>query len=346
MKFTLQQIAHLIGGEVQGDNTLEVDKLGKIDEPNLPNSICFLANPKYENYLYTTNATAVIINRSFQAKKEINPALILVDDAYSAFTRLLKEYEKIKNALYFNQKKGIEQPSFVSPQAQVGEGVYVGAFAYVSASCKIGKNVKIYPQVYVGENVSIGDNSIIYAGAKIYADSQIGQNCVIHAGAVIGADGFGFAPQADGSYDNIPQLGNVILEDNVSIGANTTIDRATIGSTIIRKGVKLDNLIQVGHNAEIGENTVIAAQTGISGSTKIGKNCMIGGQVGLAGHLKIADNTKIGAQAGLNADVRESGTVIIGSPAFEVKSFMKSSVIFRRLPDLQKRIEHLEQKLK
>jgi UDP-3-O-[3-hydroxymyristoyl] glucosamine N-acyltransferase len=345
MKFTLQQIADLLGGKVIGNPAFTISRLGKIDEPNESESICFLANPKYENYIYSTNATAVIVSEGFQAKNEIKASLVVVKDAYTGFTRLLEEYEKIISAQYHSRKLGIEEPSFIHKSLIINEGLFVGAFAYISAGCTIGQNVKIYPHTYIGENVMIGDNTVIYAGVKIYPNTKIGKNCAIHAGAVIGSEGFGFAPQADGSFKNIPQLGNVVLEDEVSIGANTTIDRSTLGSTIIRKGAKLDNLIQIGHNVEIGKNTVMAAQVGIAGSTKIGDNCMLGGQAGLAGHISIADYTKIGAQSGLNASIKEPNTTVLGAPAFEYKGFMKSSVIFRKLPDLQKRIEQLEQKI-
>ena len=345
MKFTVQEIANLLNGEVKGDNTLEIDKLAKIDEEAQEGGLCFFANPKYENYLYTTKATAILISKDFVPKKNINSTLILVDDAYSAFTVLLEQYEKIIMQQFYATKIGLEQPCVVGENTKYAEGVYVGAFAYIGKNSILEENVKIFPQSYIGENVKIGKNTIIYAGAKIYENTIIGENCIIHSGAVIGSSGFGFAPQKDGTYKNIPQLGCVILEDNVSIGANTTVDRATIGVTLIREGTKLDNLIQVAHNVVIGKNTVIAAQTGISGSTKIGDNCAIGGQVGLAGHIDIAKNTKIGAQAGLSSSIRKDGSTIIGSPAFDYRDFFKSSVVFRRLPDLEKRIKELEEKI-
>ncbi len=346
MKFTLQQLAGLLNGRVEGDDTKIVDKLGKIDETTLDQegAVCFLANPKYESFIYQTKATAVIVSETFVPKHPISSNLIWVKDAYSAFTTLLEQYEAITKAQYFAKKIGIENPSFVSPKAQLGENIYVGAFAYIGENTKIGKNVKIYPQSYIGENVEIGDNSIIYAGVKIYQDCKIGQNCTLHAGVVIGAEGFGFAPQPDGSYKNIPQLGNVILEDNVNIGANTTIDRATIGATIIGKGTKIDNLVQVGHNVEIGKNTVIASQVGIAGSAKIGDNCMLGGQVGISGHISIANGSKFAGQSGLNNNITTPNKSWFGSPVLEYKEFLKSYVIFKQLPDLKKRVEDLEKK--
>jgi UDP-3-O-[3-hydroxymyristoyl] glucosamine N-acyltransferase len=344
MKFTITQIAALLGGEVQGDGNLTVDKLAKIDEQAPEGSICFLANPKYEHFIYNSTATAVIVKRDFQPKKEIQPALILVDDPYTAFTALLEEYNKYVQIQNLSQYQGIEQPSFIGENAQLGENVYVGAFAYIGKNCQIGENVKIFPQTYIGNNVVIGEHTVIHPGVKIYENTEIGKGCTLMAGAVIGSEGFGFAPQKDGTFKSIPQLGKVILQDNVCIGANTTIDRATIGNTLIAEGVKLDNLIQVAHNVVIGKNTVIAAQTGISGSTKIGENCMIAGQVGIVGHLEIANRTQIGGQSGIGKSVKQEGVAIQGIPAFEHKGFMKSSVIFRKLPELLKRIEVLEKK--
>lgn len=345
MKFTIQQIADLVQGEVKGDGSLVIDKLAKIDEEAQAGSICFFANPKYENYLYTSTATAILINKDFSPKKEIPASLILVEDAYSAFTMLLEQYDKLLNQQFLTSKKGLEHPCFVGENAGLGENTYIGAFAYVGKNCQLGKNVKIFPQAYIGDNVRIDENTVVYAGTKIYENTIIGKNCTIHAGAVIGSEGFGFAPQKDGTYKNIPQLGNVILEDNVSIGANTTIDRATIGNTLIKQGTKLDNLIQIAHNVVVGKNTVIAAQAGISGSSKIGDNCAIGGQVGLAGHIDIADEVKIGAQSGLNSSIKQKGEIVLGSPAFYYKDYFKSAVIFKRLPELKKRIEELEEKI-
>ena len=340
MQFKIKDIANLIGGEIVGDPETAVSSVGKIEDAKL-GDISFLANPKYENYIYDTNASAVIVSKEFAPKKEIKTNLIKVADPYSSFTALLEEYNRLQVLTHV----GIEDPSFISDTSTYGENIYVGAFAYIGKNVSIGKNVKIFPQAYIGNNVKIGDNTIIHPGVKIHDNSVIGNHCTLQANAVIGSDGFGFAPQADGTYKAIPQLGNVIIEDHVNIGANTVVDCATMGSTIIKSGVKLDNLIQVAHNAEIGENTVIASQTGISGSTKIGKSCVIGGQVGFSGHISIPDQTKIGAQAGIMSAPKKPGTSIIGSPAFDVKGFMKSYVVFRNLPDFTKRIEDLEEKI-
>jgi len=340
MEFTVQQIAHILQGEVKGDNNRKINNLAKIQEAK-EGDICFLSNLKYENYLYTTQASAVIINKDFEPKKEYQSTLILVDDAYTAFSILLEEYAKIINFT----KVGIEQPSYIAPTATYGEGVYIGAFAYIGNYAKIGNKVKIYPHAYIGDKVSIGDNTIVYAGVKIYADCKIGSQCTIHAGAVIGSDGFGFAPQPDGTYKAIPQVGTVVIEDNVDIGANTTIDRATMGATIIEQGVKLDNLIQVAHNVRIGKNTVIASQVGISGSTTIGENCIIAGQVGIVGHVHIANRTTIGAQSGVSNSIEKEGTTVLGAPAIDHREQLKNYVIARKLPELKKRIEELEKKI-
>lgn len=340
MKFTVKQIAHLLNGEVKGDESLSISQLAKIEEGSA-GDISFLANEKYEPFLYTTNATAVIVGRSFEPRKDYNTTLILVENPYTAFTQLLEEYQRIIDS----SKKGIEQPSFVGEGTSIGEEIYQGAFSYIGKNAKIGKNVKIYPQAYISDNVTIGDNTIIYSGVKIYANCVIGKDCVIHSGAVIGSDGFGFAPQADGTYKTIPQLGNVILEDNVSIGSNSTIDCATMGSTILRKGVKIDNLVQIAHNVEIGENTVIAAQTGVAGSTKIGKNCVLGGQVGVNGHITIADGTKAGGKAGITKSVRKTGTALNGNPAFDATEYLRSMAVLRKLPALEKQIKALEEQL-
>ncbi|MBD2703818.1 UDP-3-O-(3-hydroxymyristoyl)glucosamine N-acyltransferase [Spirosoma sp. BT702] len=339
MKFTVKQIATLLGGEVAGNDTLAITGLAKIEEGR-PGDISFLSNLKYEPHLYTTQASAVIVDRSFEPKKPVDSALIFVDNSYSAFTRLLEEYHK---QLLF-ARVGVEQPSYLGEGTEIGEQNYRGAFSYIGRNCRIGHNVKIYPHSYVGNNVQIGDNTIIHPGVRILDNSIIGKNCVIHPNAVIGSEGFGFAPQSDGTYKTIPQLGNVILEDFVNVGSNTTIDCATMGSTIIRQGVKLDNLIQVGHNVEIGKNTVVAAQTGISGSTKIGENCVIAGQVGFAGHLTIANGTKVGAQSGVGKSVDKEGTSINSSPAFGLKESMRSLAVFRRLPTLEQRLTDLEKK--
>lgn len=340
MEFTVEQIAFLLNGEVKGDKTLKINQLAKIEE-GTEGAISFLANLKYEQYLYTTKATAVIVDKSFEPKKPFTATLILVDNAYTAFTVLLQEYQKITA----NNKKGLEQPHFIGTHTSVEEDLYLGAFAYIGQGCKIGKNVKIYPHVSIGDNVRIGDNTVIYSGAKIYANVVIGNHCTIHANAVLGSDGFGFAPQADGTYKTIPQLGNVVLEDHVSIGANTCIDCATMGSTIIRQGVKIDNLVQIAHNVEIGKNTVIAAMAGISGSTKIGENCMIGGQVGIAGHLQIANRTTITAQSGISKNIKKEGLILSGYPAMENTDNLKSQAVFRQLPALEKRLREVEKKL-
>ncbi len=340
MEFTVRQIADILKGEVKGDDQKKVSTLTKIEEAE-EGSLAFLSNLKYEHFLYTTRASAVIVSKGFTPKKEVEPTLIIVDDAYSGFSTLLGFYQN----LLLQSKMGVEEPSFMADGTQIGTHCYRGAFSYIGPKCVIGGNVKIFPHVYIGDNVQIGDNTIIFPGAKIYPNTIIGQNCVIKAGAIIGSEGFGFAPQKDGTYKAIPQIGNVIIEDDVSIGANTTIDCATMGSTIIRKGAKLDNLIQIAHNVEIGPNTVVAAQTGISGSTKIGSNCVVAGQVGIVGHLKIADKTTIGAQSGVSKTIKEEGTIIQGSPAFDYKDNLRSITVFRKLPDLQKQIEELEEKI-
>lgn len=343
MEFTIQQIAAMLGGELKGDGHVKINMLAKIQDAK-PGQIAFLSNPKYENFIYTTQASAVIVGRDFVPKKEIAAALIVVADAYSSFTVLLEEYHKLVSF----QKSGVEEPSFVGTKTSVGKNIYRGAFSYIGHAVKIGDNVKIYPHAYIGDNVEIGNNTILHAGIKLYSGTKVGNNCVIHAGTVIGSDGFGFAPQADGTYKPIPQLGNVIIEDNVTIGGNTVIDCATLfgDATIIRKGVKLDNLIQIAHNVEVGKNTVIAAQTGISGSTKIGENSVLAGQVGVAGHLLIANNTSIGAQSGISKSIKEEGVKIIGYPAFDVKEYFRSYAVFKNLPDLNQRLRELEKKMK
>ena len=342
MEFTIQQIAAMLGGQVKGDGNAKINMLAKIQDAK-PGQIAFLSNPKYENYIYTTQASAVIVGKDFLPKKEITAALIVVENPYSSFTVLLEEYHKMMSF----QKSGVEEPSFVGTKARIGKNIYRGAFSYLGNNVTIGDNVKIYPHAYVGDDVEIGNNTILHSGAKLYSGTKVGNNCVIHAGTVIGSDGFGFAPQPDGTYKTIPQLGNVIIEDNVTIGGNTVIDCATMfgDATIIRKGVKLDNLIQIAHNVEVGKNTVIAAQTGISGSTKIGENNIIGGQVGVAGHLVIANNTGIGAQAGILKSVKEEGQKIIGSPAFDVSEYFKSYAVFKSLPDLNQRLRELAKKV-
>ena len=342
MEFTINQIAGMLKGEVQGDGHLKINMLGKIQDAR-QGQIAFLANPKYEQFIYTTQASAVIVKKDFAARKEITTTLILVEDPYTSFTLLLEEYHKAINF----QKSGVEEPSFISKNVVVGKNIYRGAFSYIGHDVRIGDNVKIYPHVFVGDNVTIGNNTILHANVKLYAGTKVGNNCVIHSGTVIGSDGFGFAPQEDGSYKTIPQLGNVIIEDDVAIGANTVIDCATLygDSTIIRQGVKLDNLIQIAHNVEIGKNTVIAAQSGISGSSKIGESNMIAGQVGIAGHLILANHTSIGAQSGISKSIKEEGQKIIGYPAFDVKEYFKSYAVFKRLPNLNDRLRELEKKM-
>ena len=340
MEFTVNQIAAMLQGRVEGDGERVVNQVAKI-ESGKASAISFLANLKYEQHIYTTDSSAVIVNEDFEAKQALKTTLIRVKDSYTGFTALLEEYQKIvKQSL-----QGIEQPSYVGADLTHGDNFYLGAFARIGSGVRIGNNVKIHAQVSVGDNVCIGDNCEIHAGVKIYANTIIGNNCTIFANAVVGCDGFGFAPQPDGSYRTIPQLGNVILEDNVSIGSNSTIDCATMGSTILRKGVKIDNLVQIAHNVEIGENTVIASQTGVSGSTKIGKNCVIAGQVGFAGHITVADNTKIGGQTGVTSTVKTEGQSLFGTPAVGVKESLRSSVVMKRLPQLEKRIHELEKKV-
>jgi UDP-3-O-[3-hydroxymyristoyl] glucosamine N-acyltransferase len=340
MEFTAQQISEIIHGVVEGDPKAKVRDVSKIEEGK-PETLTFLSNPKYAPFIYTTEASVVIVNKSFVAEKPINTTLIRVDDAYQALAQLLQMYQAS-----LPKKTGIEQPSFIDTSASLGDFVYVGAFSYVGEKVKIGNNVQIFPQVYIGDGVVIGDNTIIYPGAKVYKGCRIGSGCVIHSGAVIGSDGFGFAPKPDGTFEKIPQVGIAVLEDNVEVGSNTTIDRATMGETIIRKGTKLDNLIMVAHNVEIGENSVLAAQTGIAGSTKIGKNVMFGGQVGISGHLKIADGVKLAAQTGVSKSITKVGAVQMGAPAFEAMQYNKAYVVFRNLPDLKNRLEALEKLIK
>ncbi len=340
MKFTAQTIASFLKGEVIGNPNVEVWDVSKIEEGK-PGTLTFLANPKYTRYIYETNASIVLVNKDFVPEKEIKATLIKVDDAYQSLARLLELVQQSKP-----QKSGIEKNSYISESAKVGNDVYIGAFAYISENVTIGNGVKIYPQVYIGDNVVIGDNTILYPGVKIYADCRVGKECVIHAGAVIGADGFGFAPNSENNYKKVPQIGNVIIEDYVEIGANTCIDRATMGSTIVRKGVKLDNLIQIAHNVEVGENTVMAAQVGIAGSTKIGRDCMFGGQVGVAGHLTVANGVKLGAQCGVNSSINEENATLIGSPAMDYKDFMKCFVLFRNFTKIHQQIGTLEKEMK
>ena len=335
MKFTAEQIAGILEGEVVGNPSAEVSKLAKIEE-GIEGSLTFLANPKYISHIYTTKATITIVNKSFIPEQDLTTTLIKVEDAYKSFSKLLEYYNQVKL-----MKSGIEQPSFISEEVVYGEGLYLGSFCYIGKNVTIGKNVKIYPNSFIGDNVTIGDHCVFFAGVRIYSETIIGNNCTIHSGTIIGSDGFGFAPQEDGTYQKVPQIGNVIMPDNVEIGACTTIDRATLGSTIIRKGVKLDNQIQIAHNVEIGENTVIASQTGVAGSTKIGKNCMIGGQVGIVGHITIGDNVKIQAQSGIGKSLQD-GEVVQGTPAFNYSDFTKSYVHFKNLPKIVAEIDKIK----
>ncbi|HEY4617935.1 MAG TPA: UDP-3-O-(3-hydroxymyristoyl)glucosamine N-acyltransferase [Flavobacterium sp.] len=338
MKFTAEQIAGILDGEVVGNPNAEVHELSKIEEGK-DGSLTFLSNPKYNSFIYTTDASITIVNKSFEPESNLKTTLIKVDDAYLAFSKLLEFYDQAKG-----NKSGIEQPSVISENTKYGKNLYLGSFSYIGSKVVIGDNVKIYPNCFIGDNVVIGDNVTIFAGAKIYSETVIGSSCAIHSGAIIGADGFGFAPNSDGTFKKIPQIGNVIIEDNVDIGSCTTIDRATMGSTIIRKGVKLDNQIQIAHNVEIGENTVIAAQTGIAGSTKIGRNGMIGGQVGIAGHLTIGNNVRIQAQSGVGRNIKDN-EILQGSPTFGYNDFSKSYVHFKNLPKIVAELEELKKQI-
>ncbi len=338
MNFTATQIAGILEGDIVGNPDVEVSKLAKIEE-GTKGTLTFLANPKYTHFIYDTQASITIVNKDFEPEIAIATTLIKVDDAYKAFSKLLEYYNQVKM-----NKFGVEQPSFISESANYGDNIYVGAFSYVGDNVAIGDNVKIFPGCYVGDNVTIGDNVVLFAGAKVYSETVIGNHCVINSGAIIGADGFGFAPNEKGEYNKVPQTGNVILEDYVDIGAATTIDRATLGSTIIRRGVKLDNQIQIAHNVEIGKNTVIAAQTGVAGSTKIGENCQIGGQVGIVGHVTIGNNVKVQAQSGIGRNVKDN-EVLQGSPALTYGDYNKSYVYFKNLPKIVKGINDLEKKI-
>lgn len=339
MEFSAKQIAEVINGTVEGNPEIKINYVSKIEDGK-NGTLTFLANPKYTQYIYTTEASIVIVNNDFIPEKELIPTLIRVEDAYIAFAKLLEMYNKIKL-----DKSGISEKAHVPSSAQIGKNVYIGEFAVIGEGAKIGDNSKIYPQVYLGDNAIIGHDTTLFPGVKIYSDNIIGNHCILHAGVVIGSDGFGFAPQSDENYMKVAQIGNVIIEDYVEIGANTTIDRATLGSTIIRKGAKLDNLIQIAHNVEIGDNTVIAAQTGISGSTKLGKNCMLGGQVGLIGHLTIADDTKIASQSGLQKSIKKSGEILQGSPAFDISKYRKAYIHFRNLDDIKSKLDETAKKL-
>lgn len=338
MEFTAKQIAEIISGTIAGDPEVSVSKVSKIEEGE-EGSLCFIANPKYASFINTTNASIIIVGKDVKPSEEIRSTLIKVEDPYTAFAKLLELYDKVKK-----RSPGISEKANISEGALIGDDVYIGEFVYIGSGVKIGNNVQIYPNCYIGNNVVINDECTLYPGVNIYDDCVIGKECTLHGGVIIGSDGFGFAPQNTRDYKKVPQTGNVILEDNVEVGSNTTIDRATLGSTIIRKGVKLDNLIQIAHNVEIGENTVIAAQTGISGSTKIGRNCMIGGQVGIIGHLTIADNVMIAAQSGVGASIKEAGKIVQGSPSFDIKEYRKAYVHFRKLNEIVARLEKIEKK--
>ena len=341
MQFSAAQIAQIIGGQIEGDAEMVVSSFGKIEEA-IGGQLAFLANPKYEEYLYSTKADIIIINEAQVLKEPIPATLIRVPDAYSAFALLLRQYERIQA----QQMIGIQEPVYIHATVKKGENIFIGAFAYLGENVIVGDEVKIYPNAYIGNNVQIGRGSVIHPGVKIYHDCIIGQKVVIHAGTVIGGDGFGYAPQPDGSFKKVPQMGNVIIEDYVEIGSNTTIDRATIGSTVIKEGAKLDNLLQIAHNVEVGNNTVIAAQSGVSGSTKIGNNVMIGGQVGIVGHLQIADGSKINAQSGVSKSMKTPNQAVTGSPAYDYTAALRSQALMRKLPELEKRVKELEEILK
>jgi UDP-3-O-[3-hydroxymyristoyl] glucosamine N-acyltransferase len=338
MEFSAVQIAQLLDGIVEGNEQAMVSNLSKIEE-GIAGTLSFLANPKYTNFIYETDASIVIVNKSLVLEKpiKIGCTLIRVEDSYASFAKLLEMYNQVKG-----EKTGIEQPSFISENATLGENCYVGAFAYVGNNVKIGNNVKLYPHTYIGDNCTIGNDTTLFSGVKIYHECKIGNQVVIHSNTVVGSDGFGFAPQDGKEFAKVPQIGNVILEDNIEIGANCSIDRATLGSTILRKGVKLDNLVQIAHNVEIGENTVIAGLSGVAGSTKVGKNCMIAAQVGIVGHIKIADGVKIAGQAGVGSSILKENEIVQGSPSFSLGDFRRSYVLFRNLPKLNDKINALE----
>lgn len=339
MEFTAATIAGFLKGEIEGNPDIKINTVAKIEEGS-EGALSFLSNPKYEHYIYSTGSSIVLVNKNFVPSEKIKATLIRVENAYEAFASLLRLVDQSRP-----RKKGIHTTAIIEATAKIGSDVYIGPYAYIGENCIIGDGCSVYPHVFIGDNTKLGKNCTINPGVKIYHDCLVGEDCIIHAGTVIGSDGFGFAPQSESEFMKIPQLGNVILEDHVEIGANVAIDRATMGSTIIRKGVKLDNLIQIGHNVEVGENTVMAGQTGIAGSTKIGKNCMFGGQVGVAGHIKIANGTKIGAQAGILGEIKEENTIILGSPAIDYKQFLKSSVIFKKLPEMKIKIDVLEKEI-
>ena len=338
MQFTAEQIAAFLGGEIVGDATVSVSNLAKIEE-GTPGTLTVLSNPLYTQYIYTTQASIALVRRDFEPEKPVTPTLIKVDDPYTCLTRLLELVEQARG-----QKSGIEEPSHIALSAQVADDVFVGAFTYIGERAVVGSGCKIYPQVYIGDDVVLGNNVILYPGVKVYHGCRIGNNCIVHAGAVIGSDGFGFAPQADGSYKKIPQIGIVILEDDVELGANTTIDRATMGATVIRRGVKLDNLVQIAHNVEVGAHTVMAAQVGVAGSTKIGEQCMFGGQVGIAGHRHVGNRVIVGAQSGIPNDVKDN-MEIMGYPAVPKVEFARQTVHIKRLAQLNQTVKELQQQI-
>jgi len=339
MEFNAAALAGFLKGEIIGDPETKVNTVAKIEEGH-PGALSFLANLKYEHYLYTTESSIVLVNSSFVPSASVRATLIKVENAYESFAALLHLVDQARP-----RKKGVHPTAVIEPTAIIGRDVFIGPYVYIGENCFIGDECSIYPHVYLGDNSKVGKKCTLNPGVKIYHDCILGNNCIIHAGSVIGSDGFGFAPQSETEFMKIPQLGNVVIEDNVEIGANVAIDRATMGSTIIRKGVKLDNLIQIGHNVEIGENTVMAGQTGVAGSAKIGRNCMFGGQVGISGHLKVADGTKIGAQSGIPGDVKKENSVLLGYPAIDHRNFLRSSIVFRQLPELKTKIEELERKV-
>jgi UDP-3-O-[3-hydroxymyristoyl] glucosamine N-acyltransferase len=339
MEFTAATIAGFLKGEIEGNPNVKVNTVAKIEEGH-EGALSFLSNPKYEHFIYTTRSSVVLVNKDFKPSEKVNTTLIRVPNAYEAFASLLTLVEQSKP-----KKKGIHPTAVIEPSSGVGKDVYIGAYTYIGENCYVGDGCRIYPHVFIGDSSTIGKNCLINSGVKIYHECIIGNNCTFHSGTVIGSDGFGFAPQSEGEYKKIPQIGNVIIEDDVEIGANVTVDRATMGSTIIRKGVKLDNLIQIAHNVDVGENTVMAAQSGIAGSSKVGKNCMIGGQAAINGHIKLANGTKVGAQSGVLSDIKEENMVLLGTPAIDLKKFFKSSVVFKNLPDLKKIIDTLEKEI-
>lgn len=340
MEFTAKIIAEFLTGEVIGDPEIKATNVAKIEEAK-PGTLAFLANPKYNKYLYSTEASIVLINKDFVLENAVSATLIRVENAYESFAKLLELAEQSKPV-----KQGISSLAFIEESAKIGDGVYIAPFVYIGENCVIEDNTKLFPHVFIDDNVTVKKNSTLNSGVKVYHECLIGENCIIHAGAVIGSDGFGFAPDENNVYRKIPQLGNVVIEDNVEIGSNTTIDRATMGSTYIRKGVKLDNLIQIGHNVQIGENTVMAAQSGIAGSTKVGKNCQFGGQSAVAPHIQIADGVTVVPQSGIPNTIKKEGSVVMGTPAFNIREFQKSFIVYKQLPDLYKRVKQLENELK